>query len=84
VRFAGVRAVERTERVVELHPRFELVDHAAELGRAEFLLRRVDAHVVVVRLEQVETGAAHREVEFAADREDRVAQRFGFRGAAAG
>src|SRR5207248_8868998 len=54
------------------------IDHPPKIVRAKFLFRRVNAHVIVVRLEGGPAGAAHAQVEFTGNGKNAVAQRFCF------
>ena len=75
---SGIGAVESTEKIIESHSGFALVNHATEVGFIEGALGLIDLHVVVVGLEEVEARAAHGTVQFAGDGEDRIADGLGF------
>src|SRR5579859_1614976 len=73
----SIRAVESAEHAILLQARLELVDHPPPFRRAEFLLRRIDANIIVIRLKHIEARAANAQIELASGGKYRVAQLLG-------
>ena len=74
---APVGAVEGAKDAVGRLADAELIDHAAELRGRVFLLREIVHHVFLHHIHEVETGAAHFQIQRARDGEHRVADGLG-------